>query len=86
MLSPANADLVRRDGRLPGLATLLDPDAFLAALQASVPPADLRAAHLRYLRYKPGQNCLAAYSIEAGGSGVDCHAKAYRRTDGIIVC
>ena len=47
MLSPAEADLVRRDTPLPGLAALLDSEAFLAALKASAPEAALRAAQLR---------------------------------------
>lgn len=81
MLSPADASLVQRDVWLPGLRTLLDADAFLAAMQLSAPAARVRSARLRYLRYKPGQNCLAAYTLEVDGRRVECHAKAYRAVD-----
>src|SRR2546426_5122812 len=64
MLSPPEADLVRRDGVLPGLATVLDPDALLAALAPALPAADVRAASVRYVRYKPHTNCLVAYRPE----------------------
>ncbi len=41
MISSADLDIVRRDPGLPGLATLLDPDPFVAALRASLPEVDL---------------------------------------------
>jgi len=50
MLSPPEADLVRRDGALPGLATVLDPEALIAALASALPTADVRAASIRYVR------------------------------------
>ena len=82
MLSPHDAQVVRRDPALPGLATLLDPAAFLAALGARLPNAELRRAVSNYVRYKPGTSCLAAYRIEsAGGEAVDAYAKAYRPDD-----
>src|SRR3989442_3500782 len=81
MLSPPEADLVRRDGVLPGLATALDPDALLAALAPALPTADVRAASVRYVRYKPHTNCLVAYRLDLGGAEsqtVDIHAKVHR--------
>ena len=82
MLSPHDAQVVRRDPALPGLATLLDPGAFLAALRARLPGVDLRGAANHYVRYKPGTSCLAAYRIaSAGDEALDAYAKAYRPDD-----
>jgi len=81
MLSPPEADLVRRDGVLPGLATVLDPEALLAALAPVFPTADVRAASIRYVRYKPHTNCLVAYRLDVDGTEsqtVDVHAKVHR--------
>jgi len=81
MLSPPEADLVRRDGVLPGLATVLDPEALLAALAPVFPTADVRAASIRYVRYKPHTNCLVAYRLDVDGTesqAVDVHAKVHR--------
>src|SRR5437867_1003743 len=49
MLSRPEADLVRRDGALPGLAMALDAEALLAALVVWVFPNDLRLRVLRRL-------------------------------------
>lgn len=81
MLSPPEADLVRRDRALPGLATVLDPEALLAALTPAFATAHVRGASVRYVRYKPHTNCLAAYRFELGATPprvVDVHAKAHR--------
>lgn len=78
LLSPADADIARRDTAVTGLATLLDPDAFVAALHRSAPYADLGTAQIRYVRYKPGMNCLVAYQLEVAGAEVEVYAKAYR--------
>ena len=37
MLFRSDLQLIRRDRGIPGLATLLDPEAFLAALRPQVP-------------------------------------------------
>lgn len=66
---------------LPGLATLLDPDAFHARLRLSVPGLDLRATTPHYIRYKPGVNCLVAYHLDIAGTPVEGYAKAYRVDD-----
>ncbi len=81
MLSFGEASLVRRDSSLPGLATLLDPDAFLAALRMHLPGVDLRSACSRYVRYKPNTNCLSAYQLDVAGERVNAYAKAYSLTD-----
>ena len=81
MLSQAELDIVRRDRELPGLAKLLDAEGFCDALRAAGSDVEIRSAKLRYLRYKPGQNCLAAYTLDVNGAVVECHAKAYRLAD-----
>ena len=83
MLSRHDADVVRRDPALPGLATLLDPEAFLAALRPGRPAAPpfagtLRAAQITYVKYKPGTNCLVGYRLDAAGGPVEVNATAYR--------
>lgn len=78
MLSRADAAVVRRDPALPGLATVLDPDALAATLRRLLPTADSGTARSTYVRYKPGTNCLVAYQLETDGVTVDVHAKAHR--------
>lgn len=77
MLSPPDADLVRRERSLPGLSVLLDPEAFVEALRPHVPGAELRGAAVTYIRYKPGTNCLLAYRIGTGGGEVAAYAKLH---------
>lgn len=78
MLSPAESDLVRRDPAVPGLAVLLDPNVFIAALRARLPEADLETAKITYIKYKPGTNCLVGYNLTAAGTTVRVYGKAYR--------
>ena len=77
MLSPLDADLVRRDPALPGLAIVLDPEAFVGALRCSLPDIDLGAACISYVKYKPGTNCLVGYRLIVAGIVIDVYAKAY---------
>lgn len=79
MLSRADADLVARDAAVPGLATLLDPDAFLEAIAAASGRAPFERAVPRYLRYKAGTNCLVAYRLLGPGGEAEVHAKAHGR-------
>lgn len=81
MLSAAEADLVRRDSAVPGLATVLDPDAFAAAVSGAAPEADVRAAQIIYLRYKPRAYCRVTYRLDVGGSDVDLDVRACRPED-----
>jgi hypothetical protein len=81
MLSAAESDLVRRDTAIPGLALVLDPDAFLAALRRAAPAADPRTARITYVRYKPRTYCLVAYSVALAGGGLDVTARACRPKD-----
>ncbi|MGH3089945.1 MAG: phosphotransferase family protein [Rubrobacteraceae bacterium] len=77
MLPSADEDLVRRDADLPELATLLDPEAFAAALEERVPGLEVDSARVAYLKYKPGTNCLTAYKIGVGGREVDVYARTF---------
>ncbi|MBL9134635.1 MAG: aminoglycoside phosphotransferase family protein [Verrucomicrobiales bacterium] len=78
MWQHADEDLIRRETCLPGFRTLLDETAFLSAMQRLNPGMELSAARLRYLRYKPGTNCLASYEIDAQGSTWWVHGKTWR--------
>ncbi len=60
----ADADLAARDPALPGLPVLLDD----AALTGWLAAHGLGPARRRYLRYKPGTNCLLGLDL-AGDSG-----------------
>src|SRR6266700_556537 len=81
MLSSAETDLVRRDPAIPGLAAVLDPDAFVAALQRVAPQADLRTGQIAYVRYKPQTFCRIAYRVDLGGTGLDLDVRACRADD-----
>lgn len=70
MRSEADARLVERDRALPGLACLLDPGQFAAALRTLPGLHDVDSAEHTYLRYKPGTSCLAAYRIRRGDGSV----------------
>ncbi|RME48194.1 MAG: hypothetical protein D6791_03945, partial [Chloroflexi bacterium] len=78
MLLPPDAELARRDAAIPGLGLLLDPEAFTDALRVALPHAGVESARARYVRYKPGTNCLVAYQLEVTGTWTDVYAKAYR--------
>ena len=77
MLAPADRELIERDRAIPGLTTLLDPEAFADALRSSLPRVPITRAKARYARYKPGVSCLVAFVVDAGEVCVDVHAKAY---------
>lgn len=79
MQSAFDTELARRDPLLPGLATLLDPGAFLAMLRAQAPGARLEAAQITYLRYKPATSCVVGYRLHGPDLSVDAYAKAFRR-------
>jgi aminoglycoside phosphotransferase (APT) family kinase protein len=76
MLLPPDADIVRRDIALPGLATLIDPDAFATALRSSCPQAHITRVKLGKLRYAPTRSCRAAYKVRAGGKDLRVYARA----------
>lgn len=77
----AEADLARRDPDVPGLATVLDPDAFAAAVRRAAPHADVRRGRILYLRYKPRALCRLSYRLDVGGEPVELDVRACRRED-----
>src|SRR5262245_8028904 len=81
MLSSAEADLARRDPEVPGLATVLDADALVAALRRAAPQADLRGAQITYASYKPRHACRVACRLNVGGVETDLGVRACRRED-----
>lgn len=82
LLSPPDRDLVRRDPGLPGLALLLDPEAFASVVRTHAAQGDLSSAALSYVRYKPTVSCLAGYELTVAGTPVHVYAKAYRLAAG----
>lgn len=79
MLGAADADLVRRDAAVPGLGTLLDPEAFALALGSLLRDATPGSARMAHLRYKPAWSCLAAYRVDVAGRPLEVYAKALAR-------
>jgi len=78
MLSPADAALIKRDTAIPGLATLLDQEAFAGVLDGALTGRTIEAASARYVRYKPGKNCLVAYDVTTDAGEIHVYAKARR--------
>ena len=69
MLRPADASLVARDPRLPGLAVLLDADALASVVGAPVEGG--------YLRYKPGTSCVLSATAALPGGPAEVVITAY---------
>ncbi|HVS30094.1 MAG TPA: phosphotransferase [Thermoanaerobaculia bacterium] len=80
MLSEADAVLVRRDPAIPGLALVLDPDAFIAAVTPHLGGRQVRGISSGYARYKPHTSCLVAWKLDLGATSLFVHAKAYGRS------
>ena len=78
MLAEADAQFVARDPAIPGLRLLLDDTALAEAIAAAVPIIDLAQAHVDYLRYKPGTNCLARIQLQSSCGQSMAYAFAYR--------
>jgi len=74
---PADSSLIHRDAELPGLAVLLDVDAFASVLQAELPEINIQSIRSSYVRYKRGTNCLVAYELNVAGTKVPIYAKAF---------
>ncbi len=77
MLCQADADLVKRDPGLAGLALILDPDAFVETLQGLYPDAGVTGCVPNYVRYKPATSCLVGYQVQCAGGTVDVYARAH---------
>ncbi len=77
--APMSAEARRaiRDPALPGLATLLDADAFADLLRSLAPGADVLGARGEYVRYKPGTRCLAAYRVALRDGELRVHGIAH---------
>lgn len=78
MLTGANAKVASYDEKMPGMALLLDPDAFTEALRRARPDVKEGSLRATYLRYKPKSSLLAAYRMQSSQGQTDLYAKAYR--------
>jgi aminoglycoside phosphotransferase (APT) family kinase protein len=67
MLSPPDAQLIAREEGMPGLATLLDDEAFVALLRTLCPAVEIESGQATYVRYKPQTSCLVAYRLQVDG-------------------
>jgi hypothetical protein len=81
LLSPAEADLARRDTAVPGLATVLDPDAFLDALGRAAPGKDLGRAEIAHVKYSPMTYCRVGYRVVVAGADCRLDVRACRHED-----
>ena len=81
MLSPHDQQVAARDPMLPGLRTLLDPQALLRLLRERLRHVQLKDIRGSYLRYKPQTNCLASYHLHTSLGQIDIYAKAYTAND-----
>lgn len=77
MLASAETDLVRRDHSIPGLATVLDDETFVARLRRCAPETGLRTARIVFIKYKPGRSCRVSYRLDVAGEEVDACVRAY---------
>jgi aminoglycoside phosphotransferase (APT) family kinase protein len=74
---PAEADFMRRDRALPGLATLLDARTLLARLRRSPQRGHLETVQITYVKYAPGSFCRIGYGLRAAGTKTELCATAY---------
>jgi hypothetical protein len=81
MISPSALDLARRDPGIPGLATVLDPDAFLVALRRAARRADLVSPRITAVRLEPHEYCRVSYQLDLAGRTVDLDVRACRPGD-----
>lgn len=78
LLRPADAHLVRRDRDFQDLGLLLDNERLSERIDRTLGGCGVDGVTVRYLRYKPGQSCLAACQAIVDGQPVDFVAKAHR--------
>jgi aminoglycoside phosphotransferase (APT) family kinase protein len=79
MLTQDDAYLAAYEQALPGLAMLMDEEAFAAALRERLPDAGVTSASQFHARYKPGHSCVVAYRVRVGDGDVDVYARAMPR-------
>ena len=77
MLSPDDLQLVERDREVPGLRLVLDTEALVNVLHASLPGAGIRTLEPSYVHYKPHTNCLVAGRLKTADGELPFYAKAY---------
>ncbi len=77
MLTSGDAAICRWDSALPTLRVLLDDEALAEALAEAAPDAGIERVHVRYVRYKPGTNCIAAFAVQTRNGLVEGYAKAF---------
>ncbi|UCD75510.1 MAG: aminoglycoside phosphotransferase family protein [Phycisphaerales bacterium] len=77
MLSPADADLVARDQRLPGLALLFDETALSEEIKRRCPAATIGDLRANYVRYKPGTSCIVGYSARSRSGETVLYARTH---------
>ena len=82
MLSSPDADLCRRDPALPGLQTLLDPEALTARVAAASACLPLERFVPSYLRYKPETNCLVGFTSPDSPQAISFYGKVYSPNSG----
>ncbi len=82
MLSSPDADLCRRDPSLPGLQTLLDPEALIARVASVGVRLPLERIVPSYLRYKPETNCLVGFASPDSPAAISFYGKVYARGSG----
>lgn len=75
MLTDDDALLAERDPALPGLATVLDPEAVAERTPGAI------GAVATYVRYKPSTSCLVGYRFATSAGPVLGFAKAFREDD-----
>jgi Ser/Thr protein kinase RdoA (MazF antagonist) len=78
VLSSLDQDIVLRDPELAGLPIVLDPAAMIKLLSERIPDLGSCSLRCKYLRYKPGTNCLVLYEAIAGDRMFQFYSKAHR--------
>ena len=82
-MSLENDLLVQRDMKIKGLKLLLNETSMLNILKQSLPDAYILDVQKKYIRYKPGTNCLVKYQLYYDGGVLDFYAKAHNSQDQI---
>jgi aminoglycoside phosphotransferase (APT) family kinase protein len=81
MLALHDAQIVDRDPDIRGLRILLDDESLAMFAAKFLSTAKVERAECDYLRYKPGQNCLARFRVLGSGQPQHFYAVAYRPSD-----
>jgi len=68
-----------RDRAVPGLAAVLDGDAFAELLRERLPDRAVDGSRPVYVRYKPGTSCLVLHEVASEGGVFHVYARAHAR-------